>query len=353
MLFPGVEGESLDQTGSDAAGAFGLTAATGGAAPAYGVLAYGSLVGAYGATTGAGNGKTYATPTSFGIEGIDGGGSAKDDYNVGIFGRSTHGTAIAGFANVASDKAGALGLLPIGVIGDGEPEAGATGYSTAIGVLADSASRPLVAVNSKTLETIDLADSNYLIANQDFYVDNSGNATAHSLTTSTGTYIRTAGASGTARMSYSAQTTAPVMEDFGEAQLVNGRGYVKLDPALSDVIDNRNAYHVFLTPEGDSKGLYVTQKSPVGFVVRESSGGRSTVAFEYRILAKPLGNDAKRLALAPALPNMHDLSAGRQTRPQSAPAQRPLDPLSRLESHVGPAEYARELKAARKIETVP
>jgi hypothetical protein len=152
-------------------------------------------------------------------------------------------------------------------------------------------------------------------------------------------------------MSYSARTTAPVMEDFGEAQLVNGRGYVRLDPALSDVIDNRTAYHVFLTPEGDGNGLYVSQKTPAGFTVREQHGGRSTLSFEYRILAKPVDDDAKRLALAPPLHTMSTLQG--KVRPGHAAARPPLDPLARLASHLGPAEYARQLRAARAIETAP
>jgi hypothetical protein len=54
-------------------------------------------------------------------------------------------------------------------------------------------------------------------------------------------------------------------------------------------------YLVFITPEGDNRGLYVTQKSAVGFAVRESQGGHSTLAFSYRIVAKPFENDSPRL----------------------------------------------------------
>jgi hypothetical protein len=353
VLFPGVEGESLKQTGTDAAGAFGLTGLTASAASAYGVFAIGSLAGGFGATVGSGTPSSAGAPTSVGIEGNDSGGTANADANIGVYGKSNHGTAVAGFANISSEEAGLLGEIPVGILGDSQPEAGETGMAgEGVGVLAESASIPVLAYNSIAKNTVELALQAYLIYSTPFTVDSLGNVAAKSLTTSKGAYIRTAGASGTARMSYSAQTTAPVMEDFGEAQLVNGRGYVKLDPALSDVIDNRNAYHVFLTPEGDSNGLYVSQKTPAGFMVREQHAGRSTLAFEYRILAKPFGNDAQRLALAPAL-EKHDPFTGLKRRPRSASAQLSLDPLARLEAHLGPAEYARELKAARKIETVP
>jgi hypothetical protein len=45
-------------------------------------------------------------------------------------------------------------------------------------------------------------------------------------------------------------------------------------------------YHVFATPEGDCRGLYVRRKSAKGFEVRELGGGKSNVAFFYRIVAR-------------------------------------------------------------------
>jgi len=101
-----------------------------------------------------------------------------------------------------------------------------------------------------------------------------------------GRYKRKRGASGTATIAYGDRMTAPAIEDVAEAQLSNGRSFLRIDPTLADAIDRRDAYHVFLTPEGDNNGLFVTQKSSTSFVVRESRGGHSTLAFEYRIVAK-------------------------------------------------------------------
>jgi hypothetical protein len=53
---------------------------------------------------------------------------------------------------------------------------------------------------------------------------------------------------------------------------------------------------VFLTPNGDCKGLYVSQKSPTSFVVRELGGGTSNIVFDYRIMAKRKGYEQTRLA---------------------------------------------------------
>jgi hypothetical protein len=96
-------------------------------------------------------------------------------------------------------------------------------------------------------------------------------------------------------VSYAPRQTVPSIDDFGEAQLVNGRAYVPLSADFANVVDGRAGYLVFLTPEGDNKGLYVTQKTHAGFVVRESQGGHSSVAFSYRIVAKPFGVDQPRL----------------------------------------------------------
>jgi hypothetical protein len=41
--------------------------------------------------------------------------------------------------------------------------------------------------------------------------------------------------------------------------------------------------------------LYVTAKTASGFEVRELGGGKSSIAFEYRIMAKRVGHEGERL----------------------------------------------------------
>lgn len=103
-------------------------------------------------------------------------------------------------------------------------------------------------------------------------------------------------------VSYAPKQSEPSMDDFGEAQLTNGSAYVRLDPAFANVIDDHATYLVFITPEGNSRGLYVSAKSPAGFEVRENEGGRATLAFSYRIVAKPFGSTAARLPMISARP---------------------------------------------------
>ena len=116
-----------------------------------------------------------------------------------------------------------------------------------------------------------------------------------------GCSVASATSQGRAVVSYVPTQSLPTIDDFGEATLQNGYAYVRLDPAFANVIDQRAAYLVFITPEGDSRGLYVTQKSGRGFAVHENMGGHSSIAFSYRIVAKPLGKQERRLPMV-ALP---------------------------------------------------
>jgi hypothetical protein len=74
-------------------------------------------------------------------------------------------------------------------------------------------------------------------------------------------------------------------EDAGSGQLVNGVAVVKLDPDFIQTVNTGMDYKVFPVPNGDCKGLYVTRKTATSFEVRELGGGKSSVSFDYRIMA--------------------------------------------------------------------
>lgn len=97
-------------------------------------------------------------------------------------------------------------------------------------------------------------------------------------------------------VTYAPREAAPTVEDVGEGQMVDGKSYVALDRDFATVIDQHSSYFVFITPEGDNRGLFVTGKSLRGFTVIESQGGHSTLPFSYRIVAKPFGPTEPRLA---------------------------------------------------------
>jgi hypothetical protein len=94
---------------------------------------------------------------------------------------------------------------------------------------------------------------------------------------------------------YAPREPVPTSEDVGEAQLVDGRASVTLEPAFANVIDRTAGYVVLITPEGNNRGLYVANRGATTFEVREAEGGRSTIAFAYRIVAHPYGTQASRL----------------------------------------------------------
>jgi hypothetical protein len=132
-------------------------------------------------------------------------------------------------------------------------------------------------------------------------VDDSGNETITGLIFTAGgcsSGCVNAHQPGTRVISYMPREAEPTMEDVGEGQLVNGRGYVSIASDFASVVDRTRQYFVFLTPNGDSRGLYVSDRSPTGFTVRENGNGRSTLSFDYRIVAKPYGESMPRLPRA-------------------------------------------------------
>jgi hypothetical protein len=72
--------------------------------------------------------------------------------------------------------------------------------------------------------------------------------------------------------------------------------WVPLDASFAETANAAISYHVFLTPNGDSNGLYVARKTAGGFEVREHAGGGSNVAFDYRIVVRRRGYETLRMA---------------------------------------------------------
>jgi hypothetical protein len=90
---------------------------------------------------------------------------------------------------------------------------------------------------------------------------------------------------GTQRLLYCMESPELWFEDFGTAKLKRGRAVVKLDADFGKVI-KRGDYHVFFTPRGECRGLYVRSQGGASFEVRELAGGKSSVAFSYRIVGR-------------------------------------------------------------------
>ena len=93
---------------------------------------------------------------------------------------------------------------------------------------------------------------------------------------------------------FAARTSQPTIDDVGEAVLRMGVARVPLAADFANVIDSSKPYVVLLTPEGEAQ-LYVANRTSTGFEVRQMGGGHSSVAFPYRIVAKPYGAADERL----------------------------------------------------------
>jgi hypothetical protein len=140
---------------------------------------------------------------------------------------------------------------------------------------------------------------------------------------------------------YAMQSTENWMEDFGSAALKNGAVTVSIDPAFAETVNTAADYHVFLTPNGDSKGLYVIAKTATGFEVREAGGGTSSLSFDYRIVAKRRGYEAERLVdvterfqaetarTSRHLLQAQDANHPQRTQPNMKPPARPVLPALR------------------------
>ena len=100
---------------------------------------------------------------------------------------------------------------------------------------------------------------------------------------------------GTHRLTYCMESPESWFEDFGRARLTGGRAEVRLDPDFAALV-RTDDFHVFLTAEGETSGLYVAERSETGFEVREQRGGDGEVPFSYRVVARRRDVDAGRLA---------------------------------------------------------
>jgi len=94
---------------------------------------------------------------------------------------------------------------------------------------------------------------------------------------------------------YAIESPQNWFEDFGTAELRDGKAWVSLEGVFAETVNTGASYHVFLTPNGDCKGLYVAERRPDGFLVRELGRGKSTVGFDYRIVAPRRGFETVRL----------------------------------------------------------
>jgi hypothetical protein len=91
---------------------------------------------------------------------------------------------------------------------------------------------------------------------------------------------------GSQRIMHTVEAPERWFEDIGRAQLRGGAARVDIDPDFAAVSGLGDDYHVFLTAEGPSNGLYVGDRTPTGFEVREQGETTGEISFSYRIVTK-------------------------------------------------------------------
>lgn len=260
------------------------------------------------------HGKTTSSAGGKGVAGIATGSASGN--GIGVYGSSTNGDGVRGLSTSPSGLAyGVTGFGSAGGGVDGEVSGsgiggyGVRGYAkNAWGVFAESGGTSLASPpDPPALEAQGDGDHTWLfiaISSRKYHpsclIDEYANLQCSGTIHATSLQEKHRIGNGQQVLSYASQSTTATIEDVGTARMYGGVANVKFDSAFASVID-RKWYYVFLTPLGDTRGLYVSIKTPSAFQVRETEHGRSSLEFDYRIVAHPLDAENDRLPLAPVM----------------------------------------------------
>jgi hypothetical protein len=218
--------------------------------------------------------------------------------NLGVegFTGSVNGTGLYGLAISASNVGGGRGCCPVGVWGDTASNAG--GAAGLVGTADDARAIYLENNSPSGVPTA--------------YMQQDASGKFALVAGGGGTNVCTIDATGTLSCAHAMSVIAPVesgqrdvalyamespqnwFEDFGSGQLSNGTTRITLDATFAEAVNTGVQYHVFLTPRDECEGLYVSNATASGFEVHELRRGRSTAAFDYRIVALRRGFETVR-----------------------------------------------------------
>ncbi len=274
---------TMTGTGSSIAAITGSATATGAAGFTFGVMgqsASNSGRGVFGLSTGNGGigvigennngpgigvvGKALPGSSGYGVYGVAGNASSTGSHGVvaGVWGDSN--TPEVEPNQLVSGVLGTADDAPAGIFYNNS----STGYSTLVAVGYGNKTYPFGAYNFGS-------GGGYCYISPSGDIDCSGSKNA---------VVPIDGGKRKVAMS-AIESPANWFEDFGSAHLINGVAVVRLDPDFIQTVNTEKDYRVFPVPNGDCKGLYVTNKTPNSFEVRELGGGTSNVSFDYRITA--------------------------------------------------------------------
>ncbi|MCA1722681.1 MAG: hypothetical protein LC748_00195, partial [Thermomicrobia bacterium] len=258
-----------------------------------GVIATGGTVGVSAVSQGSGASAIGVSGTSSGTYGLY--GMSSQPGGVGVGGNCTGGYGVLG---TVSDGYGVLGQATTGngLYGFSQQNHAVVGqtarpyYGGVLGIATIANTVGIYGSTKSGSGNVASAYAGYMDGN--FVVANGfkSGAVAH--------------ADGTHRLVYCVESPESWLEDFGEAQLVNGKAEVRLDAEFAAIIET-TGYHVFLTEYGDHTNLFVETRSATAFTVAAKGtvgavnahgikAGSGT--FGYRVVAKRKDIQAERLA---------------------------------------------------------
>jgi hypothetical protein len=240
------------------------------------------------------------TSTIQGDSGVAGISLSKTGKGHGLYGDSTNGPGVVGISNCASSASCGKGNPYAGVYGTTNTSGayGVYGYSTkGTGILAESNSPAYIALDALAdASTTYIFDGVNAATSNECSIDYDANLSCTGTVSGSVLKREHRNSEGGRVVSYASESASQTIEDVGTGRLIDGVANVQIDPAFASVTDHK-WYYVFLTPLGDTRGLYVSIKTPHAFQVRENERGRSSVEFDYRIVAHPIDGDGKRLPL--------------------------------------------------------
>jgi hypothetical protein len=263
----GVYGSSDDTGvyGSGASGIYGSGTGTGvyGTATTYGVYAVATNTAVYG--TGGPYG-IYASATGTALYGASG------TYGVYTTVNSTNGRAMYGHATATSGETRGVWGLSASVSGTGVEGWAYATTGVNYGVYGHSISSAGYGVYSYGNFAVLGGTKSAIVDTPDYGV----------------------------RHLYAMESPDNWFEDFGQAQLVDGKATVTIEPVFAQTVNLSQPYHVFAMPLGNCP-LYIAEKTTMSFTVRAldgQTGASCDIAFDYRIIAKRLGYEDLRLGPA-------------------------------------------------------
>jgi hypothetical protein len=127
------------------------------------------------------------------------------------------------------------------------------------------------------------------------------------------------------------------VEDWGIAELKDGKAFVGLSEEFIALMSDKAEYAVFLTPEGECNGLYVSKKEFYGFEVRELNNGKSNIHFSWQVKAVRIGDEETPVLEEPT-PQFTDQEKDKQLEwtknRQEADKKKEEDRLNRMKQKI-------------------